>query len=178
MMNVRHNNTRLPGWRCRDRRGAFTVEFALTLPILLLFLLGCIEFGRANMIQGTIGNAAYEGVRKAIVPGATASDAKEAAQLMLDTGFIKGSTITLNPSVITDETPNVTMTISVDLDSNIWITPLFAGGIELSKSRTLVRERYTQDIHASFSGGSSSTEKSTGGKGVGGSRGKGGWGWW
>ncbi|MEH6623317.1 MAG: TadE family protein [Dietzia maris] len=46
----------------RDR-GAAAVEFALLLPILLLLVLGILEFGRAYHVQTTLSNAARDGVR-------------------------------------------------------------------------------------------------------------------
>lgn len=46
----------------RDR-GAAAVEFALVLPVLLLVVIGIIEFGRAYNIQTTLSNAARDGVR-------------------------------------------------------------------------------------------------------------------
>ncbi|MEG9249038.1 TadE/TadG family type IV pilus assembly protein [Arthrobacter sp. Soc17.1.1.1] len=44
-------------------RGAAAVEMALVLPILILLLLGIMEFGRAFNAQVTLTNAAREGVR-------------------------------------------------------------------------------------------------------------------
>jgi len=67
----------------RDR-GASAVEFALVLPILLLLVLGIIEFGRAYHLQTTLSNAARDGVRvMALQDSATAarSTAKASAQL-------------------------------------------------------------------------------------------------
>ncbi|MCT1433984.1 pilus assembly protein, partial [Dietzia maris] len=46
----------------RDR-GAAAVEFALVLPILLLLVLGILEFGRAYHVQTILSNAARDGVR-------------------------------------------------------------------------------------------------------------------
>lgn len=46
----------------RDR-GAAAVEFALVLPILLLLVIGILEFGRAYHVQTTLSNAARDGVR-------------------------------------------------------------------------------------------------------------------
>ena len=57
----------------RDR-GASAVEFALVLPILLLLVLGIIEFGRAYHLQTTLSNAARDGVRvMALQDSATAA---------------------------------------------------------------------------------------------------------
>ena len=51
----------------RPRRGQALVEFALVVPILLLLLLGILDFGRAVYASHTIGNAAREAARLAIV---------------------------------------------------------------------------------------------------------------
>ncbi len=48
----------------RDDRGAAMVEFAIVLPVLLLILLGIIEFGRAYNAQVSIQAAAREGARE------------------------------------------------------------------------------------------------------------------
>jgi Flp pilus assembly protein TadG len=44
-------------------RGAAAVEFALLAPILIMVLLGIMEFGRAYNVQMSLTNAAREGVR-------------------------------------------------------------------------------------------------------------------
>ncbi|MBM4608636.1 pilus assembly protein [Rhodococcus hoagii] len=49
--------------RFRSESGAAAVEFALVVPILLLLVLGIIEFGRAYNIQNSLSAAAREGVR-------------------------------------------------------------------------------------------------------------------
>lgn len=46
-----------------SERGAAAVEFAILLPLLLMLVLGIIEFSRAYNIQVTLTNAAREGVR-------------------------------------------------------------------------------------------------------------------
>jgi Flp pilus assembly protein TadG len=46
----------------RDR-GAAAVEFALVMPVLLILVLGIVEFGRAYNVQTTVSAAAREGVR-------------------------------------------------------------------------------------------------------------------
>ena len=44
-------------------RGATAVEFAILLPVLLMLVLGIMEFGRAFHLQTTLSNAARDGVR-------------------------------------------------------------------------------------------------------------------
>ncbi|TRW42942.1 TadE/TadG family type IV pilus assembly protein [Georgenia yuyongxinii] len=45
-------------------RGAAVVEFALVLPLLLLLVLGIVEFGRAYHLQTQLSGAAREAVRE------------------------------------------------------------------------------------------------------------------
>jgi Flp pilus assembly protein TadG len=52
--------------RIRDEGGQATVEFALILPLLLLLLLGIIEFGKAWNIAQIATDAVREGTRKCV----------------------------------------------------------------------------------------------------------------
>ena len=57
----------------RDEHGAAMVEFAIVFAFILVPLLfGAMEFGRGLYIKSTVTAAAREGVRHAIVNGATA----------------------------------------------------------------------------------------------------------
>lgn len=49
----------------RDDRGAAAVEFAIVLPLLVLFVFGMIDFGRLFFTQITVTQAAREGSRLA-----------------------------------------------------------------------------------------------------------------
>lgn len=51
----------------RPDRGQSLVEFALILPILLIFLLGILDFGRAVAAYNSVSNGARTGARVAIV---------------------------------------------------------------------------------------------------------------
>ena len=48
------------------RRGVAVMEAALVLPIVLIFLLGILEYGRYVMMQQGLTNAAREGARYAL----------------------------------------------------------------------------------------------------------------
>jgi Flp pilus assembly protein TadG len=48
-------------------RGQALVEFALTIPLLLLLMVGLFDFGRAIFAYNTVSNAARAGNRVAIV---------------------------------------------------------------------------------------------------------------
>lgn len=104
-------------------RGAVAVEFALLVPVLVLLILGIMEFGRAYNAQVALTNAAREGVRVMAITNVPA-DARIAA-----TNAATGLKITsTNPAFTFATTPatspttcaagrQVTMTISYTLDT-------------------------------------------------------------
>jgi len=53
-------------WKKR-RRGQALVEFALVVPLLLLLVLGVVEFGRAWNVYQTLTDAARNGARTAVL---------------------------------------------------------------------------------------------------------------
>lgn len=59
----------------RAQSGAEVIEFALTLPLLLLVVLGIIEFGFLFQQYEVVTNAAREGARIAILPTYSANAA-------------------------------------------------------------------------------------------------------
>lgn len=124
-----------------DRHGLVTVELALTLPLYFLLLFAAIEFARVNMVLHTIENAAYEGTRRAILPGATAAQAEATAQEVLDAIGIANPTITVTPSPITGTEVEITVTIGVPLNDNAWISPTFFKDATLTRSCTFSTER-------------------------------------
>jgi hypothetical protein len=60
----------------RSEAGAELIEFSLTLPLLLLLVLGIIEFGMLFREYEVVTNAAREGARIAILPGYGDADVK------------------------------------------------------------------------------------------------------
>lgn len=133
----------IPQRRRRDRTGATAVEFAISAPLLFFIFFTSLEFARVNMLRQSVENAAYEGSRRGIVPGATADDCRASAQAILDAVFAVDSQITVTPAVITDDIDDVTVAITVPLDSNCWVVPLFFDGMSISGSMTLRQERFS-----------------------------------
>ena len=96
-------------------RGAAAVEFALILPVLLILVLGLVEFGRAFNVQISLSNAAREGARYMAIHN-DSDDAKAAA--------IDAAPSVFNPSISEDDiTVNncttgstVTMTINYEVE--------------------------------------------------------------
>ncbi|ACL40609.1 TadE family protein [Pseudarthrobacter chlorophenolicus A6] len=100
-----------------SERGAAAVEFAILLPLLLMLVLGTIEFGRAYNAQITLTNAARDGVRVMAInndPAGARTATRNAAAAV--SGTIPDSNITISPATCgTDK--QVTVTISYNLST-------------------------------------------------------------
>jgi Flp pilus assembly protein TadG len=139
-IRTRNNRHTPPNRSNENRRGVTLVEFALVSPALFLFIFACFEFAQASMIRNSVGNAAYEGARRIVVPGSTAAQGITAAQSVLANSGVTNSTVTVNPATLTDSTSDVTVTVSVSFANNSWTTPWFLGSATMTRSCTLVRE--------------------------------------
>lgn len=123
------------------RRGAITVEFAIVAPLVFLVVFASVEFARVNMLLNSMENAAYEGARRAIIPGATVAHARAEAQEVLDAVGAVKPTIEVSPSPLASSTPDVTVKIKVSLGDNAWVLPGFTGALQIERSCTLSREQ-------------------------------------
>ena len=90
-MNYRRSNRRPDKRRC----GAAAVEMAIVLGLLILLVFGIIEMGRAIMVNQVITNAAREGARRAVIPGATDAQVNGRVGKYLADAGITGSTTTI-----------------------------------------------------------------------------------
>ncbi len=135
-MRTRHKNR---SRQLEQRRGALAVELSLLLPILFMFLFGCYEIGRANMLLHATESAAYEAARVGIVPGAKPDNIKAAATYVLSSVGIRNFEIEVTPDVITSSTEKVKVEITVPFKSNTtlpqWFLedPSFQGQCELNR---------------------------------------------
>ena len=129
------------GFIKKRRGGAVLVEFALVLPVILLTFAGIIEISRVLMLQHTADTAAYEGARNAMVPGASASDATTSATLLLTAAGLRASTVTVTPTDINEQTPVLTVLVSIPVKENSWISPMFFVNYNVQSEVTLFCER-------------------------------------
>lgn len=125
------------------------VEFAIVLPLLLLLLLGIIEMGRAIMLNQIATNAAREGARQAVVPGATSANVTAAVNGYLDSAGVKpeGRTVAVtNAGGAAQSVENipskssVSIQISFPYGTNTWGVTNILGGRTLSNKVTMRRE--------------------------------------
>ncbi|KAA5540537.1 pilus assembly protein [Roseiconus nitratireducens] len=132
---------RIAARSARRRRGATMVEFALVVPLAFFFFFTAFEFCRVAMIRHTVDNAVYEACREAVVPGSSEVNARRRAEEVLGTLGLNGTNITVTPSTIETQTPEVTVSIDVLLDPNAFVVPpQFTGGRVIQRSLTMRRE--------------------------------------
>jgi hypothetical protein len=98
----RRDATRVPALvRLKSERGAELIEFALVFPLLLLIVLGIVDFGFLFQRMEVITNAAREGARIAVLPGYAVADVQARVSNYVLTGGVP--TTATNPVVsVTD----------------------------------------------------------------------------
>lgn len=134
---MRKNSRNTPN----KRRGATAVEFALTAPVFILFLMAAFEFGWLNVVRHTADNAAYEAARSAVVPGASVAEATAKADTLLRVVGARGATVTVSPNPVTVNTEAVTVNIRIPMNQNGLIVPRFTGNTTIEAESTLRTER-------------------------------------
>jgi Flp pilus assembly protein TadG len=109
-----------------SERGAAAVEFALLAPVLIMILLGIMEFGRAYNVQTTLTNAAREGVRNMAINNSqdTARAAAKNAATQLSPTLADGN-ITFS-TVSCAVGAQMTVTVSYNLSTMTGIAGPFA----------------------------------------------------
>jgi Flp pilus assembly protein TadG len=92
--------------RLRSERGAELIEFALIFPLLLLLMLGIVDFGFMFQRYEVLTNATREGARVAVLPGYANADASLRVCTYLASGGVPTTGCgTTNPVVtVTDTT--------------------------------------------------------------------------
>ena len=99
-----------------SERGAAAVEFAILLPLLLMLVLGTIEFGRAYNAQITLTNAARDGVRVMAINNDPAAAKTAAQNAAASVSTIPVSNITLSTTPCSPGN-QVTLTINYTLST-------------------------------------------------------------
>jgi Flp pilus assembly protein TadG len=120
------------------RRGAFSsdegatiVEFALVLPLLLVLIIGLIDFGRMGFVEVSITSASREGARLSSFYPSGLSDNSEIDVLVQAAAPAAASTAQLNSAAVllvsvspcssTVSSENTSVTVSTNFT---WLLPL------------------------------------------------------
>ncbi len=80
-----------------QRHGAAVVELAISLPILITFMLGTIEFCNSLTLRKSLTVAAYEGSMVSILPGASSADVEDAIMQTLEDRGVTHYSISISP---------------------------------------------------------------------------------
>lgn len=119
--------------RANDDRGAVAVEFALIFPILIVILIGIVEYGSVFNAQLLLTGAAREAARSMAVTGDVAG-AQSAALAAADglAPTLTSANVTVSVPVCTAGT-DVTVTVTY---TKPFLTGLFGASIPLQATAT------------------------------------------
>ncbi len=120
----------------RDRKGAALVEFALVMPVLVLLLVGLMEFGLLLYNQHVITNASREGARYGIVQRPDRRDLGEittvvdeyCASRMITFGGDTPHT-SMEPADATGAVFGDDLTVTVTFHYDFLVLPAFVGSL-------------------------------------------------
>lgn len=126
------------------RLGAAAVEFAIVAPLFFMLVFGCIEFGRALMVQQILTNTSRVGARQAITLNATESDVIDTATGYAVGASVTGTTVTVTPNPASAAAGDmVSVTVSVPFANVSWIpAPWFMGGASLDATSVMRKEGF------------------------------------
>ena len=118
--------------KLRGEGGASAVEFGLILPVLLILVLGIIEFGHAFQVQGTLSAAAREGARAMALQNdqAEARDAVQNAASALNP-VVTDAQISITPPACPPGGGNVNVQLTISYPMP-FLTGFFGAEIDLT----------------------------------------------
>ncbi|MGM0929965.1 MAG: TadE/TadG family type IV pilus assembly protein [Actinomycetota bacterium] len=123
--------------RMTSERGAAAVEFALVLPVLLLLLLGIVEFGRVYNAQMQLTAAARDGARVMTINSTVSSAADSRAAVIASAPALAPAitadqiTIAISPGNTGACAPGSVATVTVAYPMN-FLSGLFGASITLT----------------------------------------------
>jgi hypothetical protein len=133
---------RRPARRTTSRRAAAVVELAVCLPVIVLITLSTIQGASLLFLKQALVQSAYEGVKVAIRPSATNTEAMLAANLVIRSRRLENVRVNFRPrdiqKVARGEPIQVIITAPADANSPIRFGP-FAGR-EVSTSAVMIKE--------------------------------------
>jgi len=96
-----HGTFRLDEAHERSDRGSLTVELVVLTPVIVVFALTTLAFGRYTQARQQVVEAAQAGAQAATI-GSNADSAQQAAQTAASTGILASAHTCANPQVSTD----------------------------------------------------------------------------
>jgi len=120
----------------KNNRGQALVEFALVLPVLLLFVVGMMDFGLIINQYIVVAEAAREGARSAALgntDSAVTTVAKTAAS-SIDTSQL---TVTISPGTTRVRGNSVTVTVAKPVAITQFLSSFFPSGLTVQGTTTM-----------------------------------------
>lgn len=121
----------------KNNRGQALVEFALILPVLMLLIIGVMEFGLIINQYMVVTEAAREGARSAALGGsnATITTVVKTAASQMDTSQL---TVTVSPATTRVRGNGVTVTVQKPIKTiTKLINPFFPAGFTVQGMATM-----------------------------------------
>jgi len=124
------------------RRGVAAAELAVCLPIVVLLVLATIEACTMVFLKQSLTVASYEGVRTALVKGATAQDVQTACKQILTDRKVGGAIVTVSPANLPALNPGdlVDVTVTAPCGPNSAIPIMFYQGKSLTTTASMMIE--------------------------------------
>jgi len=124
----------------KNKRGQAVVEFALILPVLMLLVVGILEFGIIMNQYMVVNEAAREGARSAALgnTNATVTAIATAAASPINTSQL---TVAISPTASRTSGSQVTVTVSNPVQAiTTLISPFFPTGFKVQGVATMRME--------------------------------------
>jgi hypothetical protein len=114
-----------------DRRGATAVEFAIVLPVLLIFVFGLFELYSVYRVHSEAVTALAQGSREASILTSTNTDIESAIRNNLKIFGICDPDIVVEPLDINSTTPeiDISVTIQPGIANGLFVYRYFGGNI-------------------------------------------------
>ncbi|MEZ6126071.1 MAG: TadE/TadG family type IV pilus assembly protein [Planctomycetaceae bacterium] len=134
--------THLRKQRPHRRKGVAAAEFAVSLPILLVLMIGTIEACSMIYLKQTLSVAAYESIRASVVPNSSVASVQDAANAILTSRGVSGSTVVVSPADYATQPAGswITVTVSAPGSANSVITGWYYDNQTVSASATMMKE--------------------------------------
>ena len=130
------------------RRGTSAVEFAVVAPVVLLFVFGAIEFGRAMFLQHVAVNTARAACRHGILGSASNASIQSTAAAALQAVSVSGGTASVIVGGESGRDTNsaepgetIDVTVSIPYGPNSWVPmPMYLSQKSLIGRVTMAKE--------------------------------------
>lgn len=126
--------------RRSDRKGSYTVEFAICATVFFTCIFACFELARYVYVRQALEQTAYDACREGIIRGANSGDVVDRANVLLAAYGVNVAGVNVTPAVIDEQTMEVSVTINCNFADNTWVIPEFVTSGELTTSITLDHE--------------------------------------